>query len=386
MFDLFVPENIYSKEIAKKKLEISKIEDNRELNNTRKKKEKERINTMIEKMLDEQRRQKDHVEKVMARLKAEKDTWFLSRSVKLARNETITTFLQLFLFPRCIFTANEAIYCAKFVQVIHLLKTPNFSTIIFFDRLFCDISYTVASCTENEAQRYGRFLAAMLETANRWHSSKDIFEEECVGYPGFVTKFRVQTPSSADNGQAQNKADDHVDYENYRHVCHKWHYKIAKALVVCLESKDYVQIRNALTVLTKILPHFPVIVNLASVLEKRIDKVCADEKEQRKDLYIKATSYSGQLKARKSKMLKENEFLVTKKAPPTSETKIPVTLKEVKVEQASTNSEKSKSSAAAGRTKISIAENSSSRDSTSRGRESASRERDASRRRESASR
>ena len=29
-------------------------------------------------------------------------------------------------------------------------------------------------------------------------------------------------------------------------------------------------------------------------------KVCADEKEQRKDLYVIATSYLGQLKARKS--------------------------------------------------------------------------------------
>ena len=92
----------------------------------------------------------------------------------------------------------------------------------------------------------------------------DFFQpKECVGYPGFVTKFRV-----ADKSGANEKPDDHVDYENYRHVCHKWHYKIAKALVVCLESKDYVQIRNALTVLTKILPHFPVIVNLSVVIEK----------------------------------------------------------------------------------------------------------------------
>ncbi len=37
-------------------------------------------------------------------------------------------------------------------------------------------------------------------------------------------------------------------------------------------------------------------------------QVCTDEKENRKDLYIKATSYSGQLKARKSQMLKEHEF------------------------------------------------------------------------------
>ena len=89
---------------------------------------------------------------------------------------------------------------------------------------------------------------------------------------------------------------DHVDYENYRHVVHKWYFKIAKALVVCLESKDYVQIRNALIILTRILPHFPVIVKLHGVIEKRIEKVCEEEKESRKDLYVKAMSYSGQLK------------------------------------------------------------------------------------------
>ena len=99
-----------------------------------------------------------------------------------------------------------------------------------------------------------------------------------------------------------------MDYENYRHVVHKWHFKIAKALVVCLESKDYVQIRNALTILTKILPHFPVIAKLNGVIEKRIEKVCNEEKESRKDLYIKAMSYSGQLKNRKNSVLKEHEF------------------------------------------------------------------------------
>ena len=45
--------------------------------------------------------------------------------------------------------------------------------------------------------------------------------QECVGYPGFVTKFRVTTADK----DGKDKADDHVDYENYRHVCHKWHYR-----------------------------------------------------------------------------------------------------------------------------------------------------------------
>ena len=143
-------------------------------------------------------------------------------------------------------------------QVMHNLKTPNFSTLICYDRIFCDITYTVTSCTENEANRYGRFLCAMLETVMHWHSSKKIFDDECANYPGFVTKFRV--------GNQPSETNDHVDFENYRHVVHKWHHKIAKALVVCLESKDYVQIRNALIVLIRILPYFPVIIPLGSVL------------------------------------------------------------------------------------------------------------------------
>lgn len=71
----------------------------------------------------------------MYRLKQEKDHWFLSRQAKAAKNETITRFLQLCLFPRCTFTQIDAVYCAKFVLTIHSLKTPNFSTLLCFDRV-----------------------------------------------------------------------------------------------------------------------------------------------------------------------------------------------------------------------------------------------------------
>ena len=70
--------------------------------------------------------------------------------------------------------SSDAIYAAKFVSVIHMLKTPNFSTLICYDRIFCDITYTVTCCTENEAGRYGRFLAAMLETVMKWHAEREV--------------------------------------------------------------------------------------------------------------------------------------------------------------------------------------------------------------------
>lgn len=63
-------------------------------------------------------------------------------------------------------------------------------------QIFCDITYSVTSCTENEATRYGRFLCAMLETVMRWHSNEATFQKECASYPGFVTKFRVSNQVS----------------------------------------------------------------------------------------------------------------------------------------------------------------------------------------------
>lgn len=136
----------------------------------------------------------------------------------------------------------------------------------------------------------------------RWHKSKEIFEKECANYPGFVTKYRVS------NQYCDNL--DHVGYENYRHVCHKWHYKLAKAMIVCLESKDYVQIRNALIILIKIIPFFPVLSKLSLFIEKKIDKLKEEEKNKRQDLYTLAISYLGQLKQRiaSGHIMQESEF------------------------------------------------------------------------------
>ncbi|XP_034243902.1 THO complex subunit 2 isoform X2 [Thrips palmi] len=300
MYDLHVPVEAYNKEIAKMKQLAVQALESKDMPSSKSKKEHERYIALQEKIQDEKKKQQEHVDRVLARLRHEKEAWFLSRSAKAAKNETITQFLQLCLFPRCIFTMPDAMYCAKFVHTIHSLKTANFSTLLCYDRLFCDITYSVTSCTENEANRYGRFLNSMLETVMRWHSDKAIFEKECANYPGFVTKYRVSNQFS--------EACNLVGYENYRHVCHKWHYKITKAMVVCLDSKDYVQIRNSLIILRNILPHFPVLIKLGHIIQKKLEKICEEEKSQRQDLFALAMSYIGLLKAKSSQMIPESSF------------------------------------------------------------------------------
>lgn len=108
---------------------------------------------LIEKLQDEKQRQQDNNRLVTSWLKKEKDSWFYPSEFYLAteaaipmlsfcvspsevlKNRAITQFLQLCIFPRCRFTATDAIYCAKFVYLLHSLHTPNFSTLLFLDRV-----------------------------------------------------------------------------------------------------------------------------------------------------------------------------------------------------------------------------------------------------------
>uniref|UniRef100_A0A3B3VA06 THO complex subunit 2 n=1 Tax=Poecilia latipinna TaxID=48699 RepID=A0A3B3VA06_9TELE len=296
MYDLAVPHAAYEREVNKLKAQIKAIEENSEIPLNKKKKEKERCTALQEKLQEEEKKQMEHVQRVLHRLKLEKDSWLLTST----KNETITKFLQLCLFPRCIFSSIDAVYCARFVELVHQQKTPNFCTLLCYDRVFSAIIYTVASCTENESHRYGRFLCCMLETVTRWHSNRAVYEKECANYPGFLTIFRA---TGFDGG---NKADQ-LDYENFRHVVHKWHYMLTKASVHCLETGDYTHIRNILIVLTKILPCYPKVLNLGQALEARVHKICLEEKDKRPDLYALAM-YSGRLKSQKVHMVPENEF------------------------------------------------------------------------------
>ena len=46
---------------------------------------------------------------------------------------------------------------------------------------------------------------------DKLHVSRELFERECCGYPGFITKFRV-----TDKSAQGNEKNDTVDFENFR--------------------------------------------------------------------------------------------------------------------------------------------------------------------------
>ncbi|XP_017222292.2 THO complex subunit 2 [Daucus carota subsp. sativus] len=293
LYDLYVPRNRYESEISKLHSALKALEELSDNSNsaiTKRKKDKERIQESLDRLTSELQKHESNVASVRRRLSQEKDKWLSSCPDTLKIN---MEFLQRCIFPRCTFSMPDAAYCAMFVHTLHSLGTPFFNTVNHIDVLICKtLQPMICCCTEYEVGRLGRFLFETLKTAYHWKSDESIYERECGNMPGFAVYYRY--PNS-----------QRVTYGQFIKVHWKWSQRITRLLIQCLESPEYMEIRNALILLTKISAVFPVTRKSGINLEKRVAKIKSDERE---DLKVLATGVAAALAARKSSWVTEEEF------------------------------------------------------------------------------
>ncbi|CAL0313802.1 unnamed protein product [Lupinus luteus] len=293
LYDLYVPRKRYESEITKLHANLKSLEELTDNSNsaiTKRKKEKERVQESLDHLINELDKHEEHVASVRKRLSHEKDKWLSSCPDTLKIN---MEFLQRCIFPRCTFSMPDAVYCAMFVHTLHSLGTPFFNTVNHIDVLICKtLQPMICCCTEYEAGRLGRFLYETLKIAYYWKSDESIYERECGNMPGFAVYYRY--PNS-----------QRVTYGQFIKVHWKWIHRITRLLIQCLESSEYMEIRNALIMLTKISGVFPVTRKSGINLEKRVAKIKSDERE---DLKVLATGVAAALAARKPSWVNDEEF------------------------------------------------------------------------------
>jgi THO complex subunit 2 len=114
----------------------------------------------IGKLKEELAEQSKTHNEVIQKLGSDKDSWFAT-----SQNKGLIAgkFLQYCIFPRLFATETDAIYCAKFVLLMHDLGTPFFNTILFYRQLVYQHASIISSCSLKESQRYGLFLKDVLE-------------------------------------------------------------------------------------------------------------------------------------------------------------------------------------------------------------------------------
>ncbi|KAL7163366.1 hypothetical protein ACSBR2_039463 [Camellia fascicularis] len=293
LYDLYVPRNRYESEIVKQHAALKALEelsDNSSSAITKRKKDKERIQESLDRLTGELQKHEENVASVRRRLAREKDKWLSSCPDTLKIN---MEFLQRCIFPRCTFSMPDAVYCSMFVHTLHSLGTPFFNTVNHIDVLICKtLQPMICCCTEYEVGRLGRFLCETLKIAYHWKSDESIYERECGNMPGFAVYYR--DPNSL-----------RVTYSQFIKVHWKWSQRITRLLIQCLESAEYMEIRNALIMLTKISSVFPVTRKSGINLEKRVAKIKSDERE---DLKVLATGVAAALAARKPSWVTDDDF------------------------------------------------------------------------------
>eukprot|EP00467_Chlorarachnion_reptans_P021643 CAMPEP_0114501074 /NCGR_PEP_ID=MMETSP0109-20121206/8301_1 /TAXON_ID=29199 /ORGANISM="Chlorarachnion reptans, Strain CCCM449" /LENGTH=1425 /DNA_ID=CAMNT_0001678773 /DNA_START=253 /DNA_END=4530 /DNA_ORIENTATION=- len=240
LYDLDVPEALYKSRIEKLRGEIDKIEGS-EKDDGKRKREKDKIHARIEELKEELRVQQKNHANVLSNLRKQKGDWL--RNVK-RKDETGACFIQHCILPRCWLTPSDALYCAKFLDVILELSTPHFSVVHFLDTFIKTIPSSISSCTKNEASRLGRLLSKLLKSICSWKDSEKQYRAKCATKAGFVMDF------FSDDAEK-------VTYHEYCKVVVKWMKYLYRTFCVALASSTVTHKMNTLKIMGRIVDSFP---------------------------------------------------------------------------------------------------------------------------------
>ncbi|KAF8936987.1 THO complex subunit 2 [Haplosporangium gracile] len=285
LYDVFVPVDQYKAEIAKLKQAVVNMDNDRAhygpTAQAKRGRDRERLLISAARLDLEMKNQLTNHKHVMERLKRESQHWFAGL-VAPDRHEIASQTIQYCIYPRAISSNLDALYCSKFMEIMHNLGTANFSTLSLYDKLIMEIDRVIFLSSEHEAKTYGRFMNQILSHLARLHANKDIFEKEAV--PPHLIGFRKEwrdTPKL-------------LEYEDFRHLMYKWHTRLFRIFAGMLDSKEYMRIKNSIMILREIAPCYPVLSLIGNKLFSTVQNLAA--KETRDDLKLMANAYLGVLK------------------------------------------------------------------------------------------
>ncbi len=93
---------------------------------------------------------------------------FLSNINVTGESSSASVFLTTCIYPRCLLSPDDAMYCAKFIAILYEMETPGFHVLELFDVIISAIAGSLYSITEDEAGCLGIFLEKIWGTMSEW--------------------------------------------------------------------------------------------------------------------------------------------------------------------------------------------------------------------------
>ncbi|KAJ3269169.1 THO complex subunit 2 [Terramyces sp. JEL0728] len=264
--DILVPTKRYEIQMKKHKQVLADLEKAK--NDSKNRKEKERVLSIQLQIVKEFNTQKHFHKKTMERLKLAKSGWF-----KEERTQVPEYILEQ-VFERCNISPADAIFGAQYIKLLHTLGTENLSTLLIYDKILDGGSMhsILFSLTEFEAKNYGLFLSSILETLTRWYKDEAVYDSVTKDVPGF-----------------KKDVDEILPFSEFKQLMINWHLQLRQCFLECLKSGEYMQMRNSIIVLDKINDFYPTIDFVGQQIEVSIMKI--EQNEVRGDMKQLARSY-----------------------------------------------------------------------------------------------
>jgi THO complex subunit 2 len=141
--DIYVPQQVYQEQIQSHRNAIETLEvSSRGGDVTRSQlqeisKKKQDHQQQIQNLVSELPTLEQHNRKVLDFLNQRKKEWFTAFTNK---DQIVSVILQVCVFPRLLHSFEDALYCAKFVHMLHSIAAPDFFTLFFLNKCECWVS------------------------------------------------------------------------------------------------------------------------------------------------------------------------------------------------------------------------------------------------------
>lgn len=291
LYDILCPEETYATEIARleKTAErlaqqkvssppVSTVQPGPVATKKTEEEELERTNRTVARLKTDLAKQKKHVDSCRGVLKSKRVSFYPS---KVATKEGALTLLSRCIYPRCMLSPDDALYCARFIAFLHEEEVPGFGTLQLFDVLIIALSRALFGMTEGEAANVSILLSEIWKTVSRWRYGEGVFDEEVAGTPGAMM--------IDESGEAKS-----ITFKQYEELYNKWHAAVGNVALGCLKSSEYIHARNCLIVLTRMVEVFPTRPRLALTLLKALEPL-QEESSRLTEVRASAQAYGTQL-------------------------------------------------------------------------------------------
>eukprot|EP00980_Cylindrotheca_fusiformis_P030916 scaffold25626_cov137-Cylindrotheca_fusiformis.AAC.7 len=286
--DIFCPFDAYKSEISRLNKEVERIQlrqknpSSLDVGQGSPRNEADEIGRLrsVSQLLDSDMSEQDiHVASTVKKMHGVKLEFCVPNA---SPKEVARTFLLNCTFPRSLQSPEDAIYCARFVSLLHSMETPRFSTLHYIDELISVISGALFGVTEGEAANLAILLWETWIVVNKWRYNEDVFNKEVRGKPGSFMS------GSREDGDVIVVHNDFIPLYN------TWHAALGAAMIGCLESSEYMHTRAGLVLLTRIVEEFPTRPKLGNKLLGVLAPL-QDENSSRPDIRASASAYGTML-------------------------------------------------------------------------------------------